>query len=157
MLSDPTFYVLIAFVLFFLGAGKPLYKALTGALDAQINKIETDLEQATRLREEAQTLLNETKLKSHKATKFSEEIINQAREMTESLQEKAQAHLKSTIQKKKQLAENRIQVLFSQAEKEVRSALADAVLERVQTSMAAEKTDPRVESMIALLGKGLRA
>jgi F-type H+-transporting ATPase subunit b len=157
MLSDPTFYVLLAFILFFLGAGKPLYKALTGALDTQINKIETDLTQATTLREEAQILLNETKLKSHKATKVSEDIIAQARDITESLQAQAQAHLKSTILKKKQLAENRIQILFSQSEKEVRTALADAVLASVQKSMAAEKTDPRVESMITILQKGLRA
>ena len=157
MLSDPTFYVLVAFVLFFLGAGKPLYKALTQALDGQINKIETDLEQATRLREEAQSFLNETKIKLHKASKLAEEMMHQARDVTESLETEAEMHLKSLLEKKRQLAENRIQLLLTQAEIEIRSTLAEAVMDKVQKSLAGEKLSSRVESMVVLLEKGLPA
>ena len=151
MLSDPTFYVLIAFVLFFMGAGKPLYKAITGALDGQIQKIETDLDEATCGREEAQVFLNETKLKLHQATKISQEILAQARELVESMENQAQVALKETLVKRRQLANNRVNILVAQAEQELRGLLADEVLASVKTSLKRQKPDINIDESIAVI------
>ncbi len=151
MLNDPTFYVLVAFVLFFTGAGKPLYKAITGALDSQIQKIEMDLGAATREREEAQVFLNETKLKLHQANKISQEILLKARDLVESMENQAKIALKETIMKRKQMANNRLDLLVAQAEQEIRELLADEVLTHVKTSLRRQKQDVALDQSIAII------
>ena len=153
MLSDPTFYVLIAFTLFFVCAGKPLYKAVTGALDGQIKKIETDIDHATRAREEAQLFLNETKLKLHQATKVSQDILAQAKEIIASLELQADQNLKEMLIKRRQLADNRMTLLITQAQQEIRSVLADEIITNVKKSLIHEKLNARLEQTLSTIQK----
>jgi F-type H+-transporting ATPase subunit b len=56
-LQEPTFWVLIAFVIFLGAAGRPLVGLITAGLDKRADKIREDLEEAEKLRKEAQDLL----------------------------------------------------------------------------------------------------
>ena len=58
-----TFWVAIAFVIFIIAVFKPLKKVATGALDEKIAQIRNEIEEAQRLREEAQSTLASYQLK----------------------------------------------------------------------------------------------
>jgi len=57
MFSEPEFWVAVAFVVFVVAVFKPAAAAINGALDARAAKIRADLDQAAKLRAEAQALL----------------------------------------------------------------------------------------------------
>ena len=56
-LNDPTFWVMIAFVIFVGALARPISGAITAGLDKRADKIHAELEEAEKLREEAQDLL----------------------------------------------------------------------------------------------------
>ena len=55
--TDPTFWVAVAFVVFAALVFKPIRQAIAGALDDKIALIRGEVEEAQRLREEAQATL----------------------------------------------------------------------------------------------------
>ena len=59
----PTFWVAVSFVILVGLLFKPVWRFATTALDAKIAEIQTRIEEATLLREEAQNLLAATKRK----------------------------------------------------------------------------------------------
>ena len=52
--ADPRNWVVLAFILFFVLFGKKLWGALAGMLDARADSVKTELEEASRLRREAE-------------------------------------------------------------------------------------------------------
>ena len=56
-LKDPTFWVMVAFFVFVGALARPISGAIAAALDKRADKIRADLEEAEKLREEAQNLL----------------------------------------------------------------------------------------------------
>jgi len=57
LVHNPTFWVMVAFVVFVIVVFKPARSALTGALDGKIAQIRNEIDGAQRLREEEQTAL----------------------------------------------------------------------------------------------------
>ena len=77
---NPTFWVAVAVILFFvLLIYKGVFKALGNALDNRAEKIRTELDEAKRLREEAQALLASYQRKQKEAEEQAEQIIVKAR------------------------------------------------------------------------------
>ena len=56
---DPKFWVAVSFVIFFLLLGKKIWAALTGALDSRAAQIRASLDEAARLRSEAEAMLRQ--------------------------------------------------------------------------------------------------
>ena len=57
--AEPRNWVLIAFLLFFILFGRKLWGALAGMLDARAVTVKTELEEAARLRREAEAMLRD--------------------------------------------------------------------------------------------------
>jgi len=57
--ADPRMWVVIAFFLFFILFGKKLWGALAGMLDARAVAVKAELEEASRLRREAESMLRD--------------------------------------------------------------------------------------------------
>ena len=57
LIQAPTFWVAVAFVVFVVLVFKPIKGALIGGLDAKIAEIRQEVEEAEKLREEAQSML----------------------------------------------------------------------------------------------------
>src|ERR1700760_4498328 len=68
--AEPRNWVLIAFVLFFLAFGRKLWAALTQMLDDRAGKVRAELEEAARLRREAEAMLRDAE--SHRAEALRE-------------------------------------------------------------------------------------
>ena len=96
---DAKFYVLICVVLFFaLLFWKGAHKAIAKALDDRADKIRTELDEARRLREEAQALLAFYQRKQKEAEEQAEEIVKQARQDAENMAAKARKDLAERLE-----------------------------------------------------------
>jgi len=84
-LAQPEFWVAASFVAFFVVVWKPLRSALVGGLDARAERIRKELDEAQRLREEAQTLLADFQRKQRDAIQEAETIVARARGEAERL------------------------------------------------------------------------
>lgn len=128
MLSDPTFWVLVSFVIFVALVWKPGSKAVAQLLDDRAEKIRSDLEKAANLREEAQALFAEYQKKQRDALKDAEAILAAARAEAEALSRQAAADLETSLKRREQLALQRIAQAEAQATADVRAAAVDLAM-----------------------------
>jgi F-type H+-transporting ATPase subunit b len=128
MLSDPTFWVLVSFVIFVALVWKPGSKAVAQMLDDRSEKIRSDLEKAAKLREEAQALFAEYQKKQRDALKDAEAIIKAAKDEAEALSKQAAADLETSLKRREQLALQRIAQAEAQATADVRAAAVDLAM-----------------------------
>lgn len=121
-----TFWVFMGFLVFI---GILIYMGipakLVAAIDARSAKIRSDLEEARRLREEAQTLLAEYQRRRGEAQAEAEAIVAQARREAEALSEEARMRLEDYVTRRTRAVEQRIAQAETQAVAEVRSRAID--------------------------------
>ena len=126
---DATFFALVALVLFlgivfYAGAHK---KAGT-ALDARAAQIDKDINDARKLREDAEALLAEYKQKKLDAEKEAAGIIAQAKSDAASYAEDAKKKLTDALTRRTKQAENKIAQAEAAAIKDVRAAATDRAI-----------------------------
>ncbi|MDR3372673.1 MAG: ATP F0F1 synthase subunit B [Ancalomicrobiaceae bacterium] len=140
-----TFYALVALVLFF---GVIVYfgvpKMITKTLDARGKRIEDELADAVRLRQEAQALLAEYAQKGAEAEREAATIIAAARLEAERLTAETAKSLEELIARRTRSAEAKIAQAETQAITEVRSraieiaiSASEAILKQKVTGDAA--------------------
>lgn len=159
MLNDPTFWVAVAFFVF---AGLMLWKArrpLLDALDARAERIRAELDEAQRLREEAQKTLAEYKRKQRDAAKEAEDLLANARHEAELLRRQAAEDLKETLARREKAALEKIAQAEAQALQEVRAQAVDIAI-AATARLLSESVDPQrdhamVDQAIKDLGRKL--
>ena len=102
------FWVAIAFVIFAVGIYRPIRKALVTALDARAERIRSEIEEASRLHEEAKSLLASYERKQREAAKEAAEIVASARNEAETARRKAAEDLTATLERREQMAMDRL-------------------------------------------------
>lgn len=146
--TDPTFFVAVAFVTFFVVFGKKLGGAIGTMLDARAQKISDEIEQATRLREEAQELLASYEKKQHEALKEAKSIVKAATEEAKRLAVEAAAQLENSLKRSEQLATDRIAQAEAQAIAEVKAQAVDLAMDAAQRLMQSEVTGAKADAML---------
>jgi F-type H+-transporting ATPase subunit b len=138
-----TFWVFAGFVVF---AAVLVYMKVPGklvaALDARAAKIRADLDEARRLREEAQALVEEYRKKRGEAEAEAEGIITQARHEAETLSAEAHARIEEYVARRTKAVEQRIAQAETQAVAEVRSRAID-IATAAAARLLAEKAKGR--------------
>jgi len=161
LIKDAHFWVGVAFVTFlgvlvFAGVHKLAWKALGDAGD----KVRGQLDEANRLREEAQALLARIQADREAAEKHSAEILANAEEQAKRMQVEAQERLAEQIERRGQLAERRIAQAEAQAAAEVKAAAVDVaaqLAERVLSQrIAGAKSDRLVDNAVRQLAGKLQ-
>jgi F-type H+-transporting ATPase subunit b len=156
---EPEFWVAVSFFLF---VGGLLYlgvhKKIASALDARAATIAKELEQARRLREEAEKVLADYRRKQGEAVKETEAIINLASKEAEILAAETRRSMKEHFDRRIKLAEDKIGRAEAEAMREVREAAADAAVTAAQTVIAAKLTPDAADKLVkqgidALKGK----
>ncbi len=154
---DSTFWVAVSVVGFLaLLAWKGAGGAIASALDKRSDDIKAELDEARRLREEAQALLASYMRKQKEAEAQAEDIIKQARHDAEVMAANARKDLAERLERRAAMAEAKIENAETQALKEVRGRAADLALDAAQDLLknglsAAEKAK-LVKSGIASMG-----
>jgi F-type H+-transporting ATPase subunit b len=125
------------------------------ALDDRGAKIQAQLDEATKLREEAERLLADIKGQRDAAEHHAEEIVALAREEAERLAADSKAKLDETIKRRGEMAERRIALAETQAAAEVKAAAADLAAQAAEAVLAARlaaaTSDPLVDAAVALI------
>lgn len=155
------FWVGVAFVVFlvilvFAGAHSFAWKALGDAGD----KVRAQLDEANRLREEAQALLARIEADRKASEKLSAEILANAEDQARRMQVEAQERLAEQIERRGQLAERRIATAEAQAAAEVKAAAGELAAQMAEQVLAARiagaKSDPLIDAAIGQMAGKLR-
>jgi F-type H+-transporting ATPase subunit b len=158
-LSTPEFWVAVSFFLFvgglfYLG----VHKKLATALDKRAAIIAKELDDARRLREEAQKVLADYRQKQDDAVKEAQDIIDLAAKEAEILAAETRRSMQEHFERRMKLAEDKIARAEAEALREVRAAAADAAVAAAQTVIAAKLTPEAADKLVkqgidALKGK----
>jgi F-type H+-transporting ATPase subunit b len=157
---DSKFWVLIPVVLFLAFViYKGALRAVGKSLDARSEAIKTELEEARRLREEAQALLASYHRKQKEAEEQAEEIVKQARSDAENMATQARKDLAERLERRAAQAEAKIANAEAQAMGEVKAKAAEMALNTAETLLrtkltAADKSK-LIKDGIAQMGSAL--
>ena len=147
--SDPLFWTLIALIAFF---SLLLYfkvpALIAKSLDERSNAIFKELEDAKKLREEAQKLLADYKKRSQDAEKLAKDIIAQAENEAKAASMEARRALKDELDRRTKSIEDKIVRAERQALEEVRSLAVDVALSTVEKIVKTKLSENEAKGLI---------
>lgn len=155
MLQDPKFWVAASFVIFVLLFGRMAWNRVTALLDARGERIRDELDEARRLRAEAETMLASATAEREAAIAEAAALIERARAEAQRLATAAAAEAEATARRRERMAMDRIAAAEASALTEVRHAAAeiatnavrDLIIARHDASADAGLIDAAVSSL----------
>ena len=153
-LSNTDFIVAISFLLF---VGVLFYfkvpSILGGLLDKRAEGIQSELDEARALREEAQSLLASYERKQREVQEQADRIVAAAKDSAAAAAEQAKADLAKSIERRVAAAEDQIASAEAGAVKQVRDEAAriaiSAASEVVASKMSADKASALIDDAIS--------
>ena len=146
-------WVAAAFIIFVAAVARPLWKTMTGSLDSRADAIKAELDEAQRLREEAQHTLAEYQRKQRDALAEAEAIIAEAKEEAKRMQRASEDRTQASLERREQQALDMIAAAEARAVADVRALAADVAIDatrRILTDVVeGQKGDELVNSAIA--------
>jgi F-type H+-transporting ATPase subunit b len=146
--TDAAFWVGIAFIMVVALALKPVVRALGAGLDARSAKIKARIDEAARLREEAQETLARYQRKQRDAMKEAEEIIAHAKSEAERLAKQSAKDLDASLKRREQQAIERIAQAEAQAVKEVKNLAVDVAIAAARQVLADSITAGQAAALV---------
>ena len=159
-LSNPELWVAVGLILFLaIVVVAKVPGMIAGQLDARAAKIQSELDEAARLRAEAEALLAQIRQEKAEAEAQAAEMLKAAEADARVMEAEARAKLEESLARRQALAERRIAQAEAQAAVEVKAAaaeLAAKAAEQILTArLAGQKTDPLLDDAIAQIGSRL--
>lgn len=147
---EAEFWVAVAFVIFLVGLlYVGVHKTIADTLDKRTSRIQSELDEAARLKNEAMALLAEYKQKTANAEKEAAAIIEGAKADAERLAADAHAKLEDFVTRRTKMAETKIAQAEAQALAEVRSIAADVAAGAAEKVLALTAKGAVAEQLIA--------
>lgn len=148
MMSDPAFWVAVAFVIFFVLLGKTLWTKIAGMLDKRSADIAKALADAERLRADALKAKQEAEATLARATAEAQGITSQAREEVARMQARAKASLDNAVTLREQQAADRIAQAEAAATKQVRDTAVDVALAATRALLREQVGSGKAETLV---------
>jgi F-type H+-transporting ATPase subunit b len=149
LLRDPEFWVGIGTLIFI---GIVLWQKVPAlvakSLDARAAAIAKELEDARRLREEAEALLAEYQKKRAAAETEAGAILTEAKAEAERYAAESRAAIRAQIERRAKQAEDKIAQAEAQAVAEVRALAADAAVAAAERLIAARLDNNRAADLV---------
>jgi F-type H+-transporting ATPase subunit b len=147
---EAEFWVAVAFIIFvgtlvYLGVHRRLLKGIDGRRE----RITAELDEARRLRSEAEALLATYQRKQHEAEQEAQAIIAGAEAEAKRLTTEAEAKIEEFIARHTKMAEGKIAQAEAQALADVRSAAAEAAAAAAETILSHTVKDKVADDLIA--------
>lgn len=127
---------------------KKVPQAIFGILDARAATIAKELDEARRLREEAEALLARYESKHAEAEAEAAAILEEAREEAKRYAREAREALDAQVERRSKVAQEKIAQAEAQAVAEVRALAADAAVKAAEQLIAERMTDARSGDLI---------
>jgi F-type H+-transporting ATPase subunit b len=161
LLQEAEFWVAVALALFF---GLLIYLKVPGAaakgLDGYAQKIQSELDEAKRLREEAEALLAQIQHQRDESERLAASMIAAAKADAKRLAKDAKAKLDDEINRRQALAERKIASAEAAATAEVKAAAAELAAQVsasiLQGRLAGLKSDPLIDSAVSQMASKLQ-
>lgn len=128
MFSQPEFWVLLATVIFVVLVFKPARRTVNETLDARAANIRAELEEARRLREQAQALLAEYQRQQQQALVDAQTRITEAQQEANRLRERAVGEIEAMARRREAQAMDKIAQAEAAATQEVRNQAVDVAI-----------------------------
>jgi F-type H+-transporting ATPase subunit b len=159
--AEPRNWVVFAFFLFFILFGKKLWGALAGMLDARAASVRAELDEAARLKSEAQAMLKEAEAARAKAQADAKRLIDGAAAEATRVAEATRAETEAAARRREQMALDRIAAAQKQAVDDVRNAAAElatiAARQVIAEGLSPESSAALIDQAIAQLPAALAA
>jgi F-type H+-transporting ATPase subunit b len=155
--ADAHFWVTVALVVFLVILWRAKVPAmLFGALDGVGAKVQSQLDEAVRLRREAEALLVEIHERRAETERAAAQMIEAAQADADRLRKEAAIRLEADVRRRSALAEAKIAIAESQAAAQVKAAAAEMAANAVEAVLAARigraSADPLIDQGIAQMG-----
>lgn len=147
MLESPTFWVAVSFLILVGLIAKPAGKAIIKALDDRTERIRATLDDATKLREEAQHLLADYQRKQRDAAKEIDDLIASAQAEAKNLAAEAAVKMEEALRRREQLARDKIAQAEAEALQQVRDTAIDLAIAATRRLMA-ERLDEQAAARL---------
>ena len=147
-----TAWILIAFILFFILVGKRLWSTLTYSLDQRKKMIENELNEAKKLREEAQNELNASLKKQKEINKQVQDIINDAKNTAKQIEADALKKSDVIIKRKEEQAKQKINNAQIEAINNIKNISAELSVKSAKVYIQNE-LDSKIQKKLYLASK----
>ena len=129
MFSDPQFWVFVAFVIFIIAVFKPVRTMFTSGLEHRINVIKNTIDQAEKIKNEAQQTLSEIKKRQNDVKLEVQTIQNNAREKITLIKKQSNQKLNEQIKKRNALAKIKIEQMTRDANMKVQQYIVQNAIQ----------------------------
>ncbi len=148
-LANPSTWVSI-FLFIFLGilVWAKVPGLITGALDKRSKEIQDELDEARKLREEAQGLLADYQRKAREAEEEAQSIVSQAKREAENYAKETREKLKETLERRTKAADLKIAQAEAQAVNEVRLAAVEAATNAAEKILSGQAKGKKGQELI---------
>ncbi len=150
LLKEPETWVAIAFVIFVaILAYVGVHKMVISSLDQRAARIKAELDEASRLREEAAALLAQYQRRQGDAEREAAAIIAEAKAEAERAAAEARSKVEELVARRTKIAESKIGLAEAQALADVRAAAADAAVAAAEKILAQAAKGKIADDLIA--------
>jgi F-type H+-transporting ATPase subunit b len=150
MFFDPETWVAIAFVILMVVFGYlGVFNKAMAALDHRADRIKAELDDATRLKQEAAKVLADYKARSATAEREAADIIANAKSEAERIATEAKAKMEDFVARRTKTAESKIALAEAQAVADVRAAAADAAVQAASTILSQSVKGSLADDLLA--------
>ena len=147
--ADPTFWVAVGTVLFIgLVVWRGVPQMVGKMLDDRAAAIKGELDEAKRLRAEAEVLLNEYRAKTANAAQEAQAIVDAAKVSAERMASDARAQLAVQIERRAKMAEQKIAQAEAEAIADVRAAATAIATAAAGTVIGKQMTESKGDALI---------
>lgn len=161
LFADPEFWVLVSFVVFFVVFGRRLWAAVTGMLDGRAAAIRAELDEAQRLRQEAEGMLADAERARTAALAEAEAVLARSHAEAAHVAAAAATEAEASAKRRERVALERIAAAEKAALDDVRRTAADIATQAARMVIAEglgeERENAILDRAIADLPRALRA
>ena len=149
-MHDAEIWVALAFIVFLCALGYlGVHKTMVRHIDQRRDKIKGELDEARRLKEEAQALLAQYQRKQREAEQEAAAIIAGAQAEAERMNAEAKTKTEEFVARRTKMAEAKIAQAEAQALADVRAAAAEAAVSAAEKVLAQTVKGELAESLVA--------
>ena len=159
ILNDSTLWVGISFILFILMVIKPLTSTFSQNIDAQISSLKKEIDEAKKLKIEAENLLTEHKEKEKKNTQYIEELKKQKKKEAMDIEDRIKKEIELAIIRK----EENYEIIVKQMESNLKERLQNEIMtktlkftqSRIEKNISKKHNDDFIDESLKKLPKQL--
>ena len=160
MFSDPQFWVAVSFFLFILAIFNPVRKILKSSLDSQISEIKKNIEETESLKNEAHKTLTELETRKNEVQKEIKDLKLSTENKISELKESYSKKLTDQIEKRKVLAESKIEQFIRETNISIKNFISNSAIEAttsiLNNNLSSDKKSDLINDSIKELNSVLK-